>query len=124
VSLDVLQTWQPVRNQLERRASVLDINEDYAKYTTRAWMQHKTGGDYWTPFLQAQREVMRAATGISHYPPDPESDAPHGFGPGPAMYLLAVETHDMHTEEAWREAYEAMKLYFHHAERLRNNDNE
>jgi hypothetical protein len=119
--LDLFTTWKPVHDAFVRRSSVLGIGADYAKNNTLAWRFHKTGGPYWEYFIKAQRAVFHEVTG--DYPPDDErSDAPHGYGAGPSLYLTAVDLHDEHTKEAWREAHEAMKLYFHHAERLRNND--
>jgi len=103
--------WSPVREALARRADVLDIDERYAEETTVAWRRHKTGGDYWTPTLSAQRYELRAAFRDPTYP-DKTGFGRSGFGPLPARYLVGIECHDAHTDARWKEAVEVMTPYF------------
>lgn len=103
--------WSPVRDALGRRAALLGIDEAYAEETTRAWRRHKTGGDYWTPTLRAQRRELRAAFGDPSYP-GKTGFGRSGFGSLAARYLVGVECHDAHTEGRWAEAVEVMTPYF------------
>lgn len=103
--------WSPLRQALARRADALGIEAAYAEATTTAWRRHKTGGDYWTPTLRAQRHELDAAL-----PPAAttakEEFGGSGFGSLPARYLVAVECHDCHSPEDWTEAVSVMTPYF------------
>lgn len=103
--------WSPVRRALAHRADALGIDAEYAEATTTAWRRHKTGGDYWTPTLRAQRHELDAAL------PETTTAAKAGFGGSgfgslPARYLVAVECHDCHSRERWTEAVSVMTPYF------------
>ncbi|WP_254535039.1 hypothetical protein [Halomarina litorea] len=103
--------WSPVRDALARRAEVVGMSERYAERTTTAWRRHKTGGDYWTPFMHAQRVELAVAFGDTPLPEKP-SEGQSGPGSLPVRYVLGVELHDRHTEAAWREAVEVMVPYY------------
>ncbi|MFB6310149.1 MAG: hypothetical protein ABEH64_03090 [Salinirussus sp.] len=103
--------WSPVREAFRRRARVAGIDERYARLSTRAWIKHKTGGDYWTPIRAAQMYELRAALQDPDYPHKPRYGQ-SGHGPEPARYALAVELHDMATDRHWRQAVDVMEPYF------------
>lgn len=103
--------WSPVRQALTQRAEALGIDTEYAEATTTAWRRHKTGGDYWTPTLRAQRHELDAAL------PETATTTKAGFGGSgfgslPSRYLVAVECHDRHSPESWTEAVSVMTPYF------------
>ncbi|QGX94755.1 hypothetical protein EI982_08070 [Haloplanus rallus] len=100
--------WSPMEDAFERRAEVADIDPRYAELTTTAWINHKTGEDYWSPMMQAQMLELRAALGNPAYPEKPRHGQ-DGFGPEPTRYALGVELHDM---RRWDEARDAMTPYF------------
>lgn len=103
--------WSPVAAKFRERAAVAGIDPQYAEDSTLGWKRHKAGGDYWTPLQRAQMYEIRAAADEPAYPgKDRWGDS--GFGPEPARYVLGVELHDMHTEEHWQQAAEAMTPYF------------
>jgi len=103
--------WGSVRRKFRERASLLELDNEYAVLKTRAWRRHKTGGDYWTPFQQAQVHELRVATDDPNYPSKPKWGT-SGFGPEPARYALAVELHDMHDASYWQQAQDVMTPYF------------
>lgn len=103
--------WAPVKEQFRRRAAAVGIDERYAELSTRAWRNHKTGGDYWTPLLQAQVYELRAALQDPAYPHKPDYGQ-SGYGPEAARYVLGVELHDMHTDRHWEQARDAMIPYY------------
>jgi hypothetical protein len=100
--------WSPMEDAFERRAEVADIDPRYAELTTTAWINHKTGEDYWSPMMQAQMLELRAALGNPAYPEKPRHGQA-GFGPEPARYALGNELHDT---RRWDEAREVMTPYF------------
>jgi hypothetical protein len=100
--------WSDVREAFARRASLVDMDPQYAEQSTIAWRRHKVGGDYWTPMKQAQLHEYRAALQEPDYPDKPRYGQ-SGYGPEPARYLLGVELHD--TRE-WRQAEQVMTPYF------------
>ncbi len=103
--------WDRVREELERRAELVGMDRRYADCTTEAWRNHKTMDDYWTPFLRAQTYELRAAMGDPEYPRKPKEGL-SGFGPVATRYVLAVELHDRHTKESWKEAIRVMVPYY------------
>lgn len=103
--------WDGVLEALERRAHIAGIDREYAVQTTEAWRRHKTGEDYWTPFLKAQRAELRAAMGDENYPAKPKEGL-SGYGPVATRYVVAVEHHDMHTRDDWEEAIRVMVPYY------------
>ena len=103
--------YTPVREPLSRRAEVVGMDQQYAELTTTAWHNHKTGDDYWSPFLQAQTIELRQALGDERYPDKPRGGQA-GFGTLASRYLVGVELHDMHTTEAWEEAIRVMTPYY------------
>ncbi|WP_134671513.1 hypothetical protein [Halorussus marinus] len=103
--------WQPVYSRFRDRASIAGIDPTYADASTRAWKNHKIGGDYWTPIQRAQMYELRAAIGDPEYPHKPRHGQ-SGFGPEPSRYALAVELHDMHSADRWRQAKRTMVPYF------------
>jgi len=113
--------WELVKSSLIARGEILGINRRYGIRTTQAWYQHKTGGDYWTPFLDAQRAVVQAAIDDPQYPRK-GSDGTQGYGPEPVVYLLAVELHDLHSTERWKQAQQIMTMYFEQILRLREKE--
>lgn len=102
--------WQRVRQWLERRAVAVGMDEAYAHETTTAWRRHKTGGDYWTPTMAAQRRELAAALGTGY--PDKPRFGEDGFGHLPTRYLTAVELHDMRSDTHWEAAVDVMTGYF------------
>lgn len=100
--------WGPVESAFERRASVVGIDPAYAELSTVAWRRHKTGGDYWTPMMQAQTHELRTALQDPDYPHKPRHGQ-SGFGPEPAQYNLGVELHDA---RRWDQTVRAMTPYF------------
>lgn len=103
--------WGPVRAEFRERAAAIGLDQEYARLKTEAWRRHKTGGDYWSPFQQAQVMELRAALQDADYPNKPKEGA-SGLGPEAGRYALAVELHDMHTERHWAQAVETMVPYF------------
>ena len=100
--------WSAVESAFARRAEVAGIDPRYASASTRGWLEHKTGGDYWTPLQRAQLYELRAALQDPTYPEKPRPGQ-SGYGPEPARYLLGVELHDT---RQWAEARRAMRPYF------------
>jgi hypothetical protein len=103
--------WSSVSTQFRVRASLVGMDPEYAADSTLGWKRHKVGGDYWTPLQRAQMYELRAALEDPSYPQKPK-DGRSGFGPEPMRYVTAVELHDMHTEEHWRQAERVMTPYF------------
>lgn len=109
--------WSTVEECLRQRGDAvfrgLEFSEaeEYAEKSTAAWKNHKTDRDYWTPLMEAQVHELRAALRRQDYPTKP-SDGQAGHAPEAARYALAVELHDMHTEEHWKQAYHVMKPYY------------
>lgn len=110
---DALRTadWSPVRKKFRARAAALGLRQEYATLKTEAWRRHKTGGDYWSPFQEAQVMELRAALQNPDYPEKPK-EGQSGLGPEAVRYALAVELHDMHTPRYWRQAEQTMIPYF------------
>ncbi|MFB6102282.1 MAG: hypothetical protein ABEJ73_06910 [Haloplanus sp.] len=100
--------WSAVERAFERRAAAAGIDPRYAELTTEAWLQHKIGGDYWTPMMHAQLLEFRAALQDPTYPNKPRHGQ-GGFGPEPARYALGNELHDT---RQWEQAREVMTPYF------------
>jgi hypothetical protein len=100
--------WSPMTAAFERRAEAAEIDPKYADLTTRAWIEHKTGGDYWTPMMNAQMLELRAALQNPSYPDKPRNGQ-SGFGPEPARYALGNELHDT---RQWEQAHGVMTPYF------------
>lgn len=100
--------WSDVREAFARRASLVDMDPQYAEKSTTAWRRHKVGGDYWTPMKQAQLYEYRAALQEPDYPDKPRYGQ-SGYGPEPARYLLGVELHDT---RKWKQAEQVMTPYF------------
>lgn len=103
--------YSSVRESLERRAEVVGMDQTYADRTTQAWWRHKTGDDYWTPFLDAQTIELRVALQDPAYPNKPRGGQ-SGYGSLATRYLVGVELHDMHETEAWEEAIRVMTPYY------------
>ncbi len=101
--------WTPVEDALARRAGIVGMDEEYAEKTTEAWRNHKTGGDYWTPTMIAQRHEIDAAIGSSQEKP---KYGRSGYGHLAARYLVGLELHDMHTDRHWKEAAGVMAAYY------------
>lgn len=108
--------WGRVEECLERRAAVVGMPAEYASATTEGWRKHKTGGDYWTPHMVAQRHEVRAVLKDPQYPRK-RGTSRSGVGALPARYLVGIELHDMKSEESWTEAVDVMQSYY--AELLR-----
>lgn len=100
--------WSDVAAAFERRAAAAEVDPVYAELTTEAWINHKTGGDYWTPMMRAQMLELRAALQDPSYPDKPRHGQ-GGFGPEPARYALGNELHDT---RQWAQAREVMTPYF------------
>lgn len=111
-------SWFSVFKPLRKRANALGINTQYAHLTTEAWKQHKIGGDYWTPVLEAQQYVVQAAIDDPEYP-HKQSDGRNGYGPEPALYLVSVECHDLHTESRVELGKRIMTEYYKQIIRMR-----
>lgn len=103
--------YTSVREPLAHRADVVGMDERYADETATAFQYHKTGNDYWTPFLEAQTIELRAALGFEDYPDKPRGGQ-SGYGPLACRYLVGVELHDMHATDAWEEAIRVMTPYY------------
>jgi len=103
--------WGSVRKAFARRAALVGMDSRYAEASTLAWKRHKVGGDYARPMQRAQVYELRAAMGDPEYPHKPHQGQ-SGFGPEAARYLLAVELHDMHTEDCWEQAMRTMIPYY------------
>ena len=103
--------YTPVFEPLKVRAETVGMDVRYAEKTTEAWKKHKTAEDYWTAFLEAQTEELRVALGKPNYPVKPKEGA-SGYGPLATRYVLAVELHDLHTNENWEEAIRVMAPYY------------
>lgn len=103
--------WGPVESAFRERAVHATIDPRYAERSTTAWLHHKTGRDYWTPMARAQVLELRAALQDPDYPQKP-SDGLAGPGPEAMRYALAVELHDMHTEDHWSQAKAVMRPYY------------
>jgi hypothetical protein len=103
--------WSPVEEAFAERASLVGMDPRYAEASTLAWKRHKVGGDYAQPMQRAQVYELRAAMQDPEYPHKPHQGQ-SGYGPEAAQYLVAVELHDMHTEQHWAQARDVMTLYF------------
>lgn len=103
--------WSRVEQHFRERADAAGIDPAYAEASTRAWRNHKVGGDYWTPMMRAQAHELRAALQDPGYPNKPRHGQ-SGFGPGPVRYVLGVELHDMRSDRHWRQARDVMTGYF------------
>lgn len=103
--------WKPVQACLEQRADIVGMPTEYASATTEGWRKHKTGGDYWSPHMIAQRHEVRAAINDPGYP-HKRGSSQSGVGVLPARYLVCIELHDMKSEEHWAEAVDVMTTYF------------
>lgn len=103
--------WSGVERRFRERADALDIDPAYAQTSTDFWRNHKVGGDYWSPALEAQTYEIRAAIRDDNYPQKP-SDGRSGYGAEATRYLLGVELHDMHTDFHWRQATAVMTPYY------------
>lgn len=102
---------RPIEIPLERRADIVGMAHEYASATAEGWIKHKTGGDYWTPHMIAQRHEIRAALGDPDYP-HKRGTSPTGVGSLPARYLVCIELHDMKSEERVTEAVDVMRTYY------------
>jgi hypothetical protein len=100
--------WSRMTAAFERRAKAAGIDPQYAELTTQAWIEHKTGGDYWTPMMHAQMLELRTALQDPTYPDKPRHGR-GGFGPEPTRYALGNELHDT---RQWEQAREVMIPYF------------
>jgi hypothetical protein len=100
--------WSEMTAAFERRAAAAGINPRYAELTTEAWINHKTGEDYWTPMMHAQMLELRAALQDPTYPDKPRHGR-GGFGAEPTRYALGNELHDT---RRWDQAHEVMIPYF------------
>lgn len=103
--------YSPVKQKLRQRASLVGADARYAATKAEAWREHKTGGDYWTPFGRSQVYELRAVLGDPEYPQKPRAGQ-SGLGPEAMRYVLAFELHDMHTERYWREGVSVMVPYY------------
>lgn len=102
--------WSLVWDALAERADLVGMDTAYATETTQSWVEHKCGGDYWTPMMNGQRIEFRAATQRDDYPRNEKrGDADHGFGTNPVRYLLGVELHDA---RRYDDAVEMMTSYY------------
>ena len=102
--------YTPVYEPLSQRAAIIGMDDAYAELTTEAWHNHKTGDDYWSPFLEAQTIELRHALGTTY--PDKPRGGQGGYGTLACRYLVGVELHDLHTTEAWEEAIRVMTPYY------------
>lgn len=100
--------WSGVEDSFRRRADIIGADPRYATLSTEGWRQHKAGGDYWTPLMEAQMYEIQAALQDYDYPNKPRSGT-SGFGPEPARYVVGVELHDT---RRYKEAVELMIPYF------------
>jgi len=103
--------YSPVRKKLRTRASVIGADQRYAMQKAKAWQNHKSGGDYWTPYQEAQVYELRAALQNPEFPEKPKYGQ-SGPGPEPMRYALAAELHDMHTDKHHQQAVEVLTPYF------------
>lgn len=103
--------WSPVREAFAERAEVVGMDGRYAEASTVGWKRHKVGGDYRRGMGLAQLYELRAALQDPEYPHKPHQGR-SGFGPEVARYLLAVELHDMHSEDHWEQALGTMTHYY------------
>jgi hypothetical protein len=103
--------YSQVRKHLRTRASAIGADQRYAIEKTKAWRNHKAGGDYWTPYQNAQVHELRAALQNPNYPNKPKYGQ-SGPGPEPIRYVLAAELHDMHSEKYHEQAIEVLVPYF------------
>lgn len=104
----VAADWSAMTDAFKQRAIAAEIDPQYAELTTKAWIEHKAGGDYWTPMMRAQMLELRAALQDLTYPEKPRNGQ-GGFGPEPLRYALGVEYHDT---RQWDQAREVMTPYF------------
>lgn len=112
--------WRTVEVPLAKRADVVGMSHEYAEKTVEAWRNHKTDGEYWTAIQQAQVHELRAALQVRDYPRKPKYGQ-SGYGPEAARYAVAIELHDMHTEEHWTQAVAVMTPYFERILRAHRN---
>lgn len=111
--------WSPVQEAFKRRASVVDMDPQYAELSTIAWRRHKVGNDYWTPMKQAQVYELQAALQDPEYPHKPRGGQ-SGHGPEAARYALGVELHDTRRFEAM---VDVMVPYFERIAHRHHNHN-
>ena len=103
--------WGDVEAALRRRARTVGMDEAYGRLTTESWTQHKIGGEYSSPVLEAQRLEVNAALGVDTYPSKKRAGR-NGCGELPARYLVAVELHDDRSECSRRRILDVMTPYF------------
>lgn len=103
--------WAEVYVEFLKYCSALHVPIDYAYHATEFWRHHKGERDYWTHCLAAERIVAERLLGDSSWTTK-KSDGRNGFGILPALYLVGVEAHDLHSDAAWDMAQRAMALYF------------
>lgn len=103
--------YSSVKKHLRKRAVTIGADPDYATNKAKAWRLHKAGGDYWTPYLKAQKYEFRAAIQDPNYPRKPRNGL-SGPGPAPMRYVLASELHDMRTADHWEQGVKILTPYF------------
>ncbi|MEZ3117220.1 hypothetical protein RYH80_14990 [Halobaculum sp. MBLA0147] len=113
--------WAPVASKFRERAAIVGMNPAYAKQSTVGWRKHKSGGNYHEHLQRAQMYELRAAIGDQSYPDKPKHGQ-SGYGPEAARYTLAVELHDMHSENHWQQAVNVMIPYFNRILRGHRDD--
>ncbi|HLC79366.1 MAG TPA: hypothetical protein VJG83_02955 [archaeon] len=83
----------------------------FAKHNADCWKNHKIKKDYITEAIKAQEIfVSRVLKNKKWY--EKRKDGLNGPGPLPFLYLVAIEAHDLHDDEAWNLAEDAMTLYY------------
>lgn len=110
-----------VVQELRKRALVTGASPKYADKKSLAWRRHKSGGDYWTPYMEAQVYELRAALQNNSYP-EKTRYGKSGPGPEPMRYVLASELHDMNTNEYIEQGIEVLIPYYSRI--LEGNTNE
>lgn len=66
--------WSPVEEPLVRRAELVGADPLYGVKTAAGWCEHKVGGDYWTPMMQAQHAEIGPPSVIRSIPRNPSTD--------------------------------------------------
>lgn len=113
--------YSQVTQELRKRAAIVGADPAYATTKAEAWRRHKSGGEYWTPFMKSQKYELRAALQDPAFPNKPRAGQ-SGPGPEPMRYVLAFELHDMHTERHWQQGIDVMVPYFSRILREHNSD--
>lgn len=104
--------WSDVENAFKNFCKKLKINSQFAVHNTLCWKNHKICGDYISEGISAQKIFVKRLLQNNKKWYEKKKDGLNGPGPLPFLYLVAVEAHDLHTNQAWELVEDVMTLYY------------